>query len=314
MKKLIALTKTLRWIFTFSMDIIVATLKSKQKTSNLILNFAQGTALNNQLKRLSGTGATAYYAYQGFNRIQRFLLRHHHRPSRVLEIGTGSNFGILSLFMAAGATKSYGVDIEPMDERYNAEFYESLSEYLKSTGSLGWYGHPIERKSFPHFSFPDSPGEINFQKLVANIEYLAPCSSDNISLADNSVDLHYSIATLEHVPNVDGTIREMKRLLVNGGLAVHEIDLSYHRYDPNPLTLLNYSEEDWNKMTNQYGMGVGVDDIWQGKFTREIYCNRFRTSDFVELFKAHGFDVLEVKPIVRFEPTIIDRKICRQGP
>ncbi len=185
--------------------------------------------------------------------------------------------------------------------------YETLKEYLKAAGGTNWYQYASEHKPNPDASFPTSIDHVDFKKYVDRIEYFAPCGADKIPLADNVVDLFYSISTLEHLPKTKESIGEMKRLLVNGGLSIHEIDLSYHRHHPNRLEHLKYSEQDWQRATNQYGEGLGVDDIWKGKFTNEIYCNRLRTSDFVELFAETGFEILEVTPIIKFDPAKIDK-------
>jgi ubiquinone/menaquinone biosynthesis C-methylase UbiE len=165
----------------------------------------------------------------------------------------------------------------------------------------------MEHKPMPHMSFPNSLDHFDFKKHVSQIEYLAPCSSESIPLPDNSVDFIYSVATFEHLPKTKETVREIKRLLVNGGLTIHEIDMSYHRHHPNPLEMLKYSEEEWKVITNQYGEGLGVEDIEQGKFKSEIYCNRLRTSDFVSFFEKNDFEILEVKPVVKFDPAHINR-------
>jgi SAM-dependent methyltransferase len=307
MNKLVGFLKSFRWIFTFSFDLWGELFRIKNKNATTALILARGKAVNNQLKRLASTGGTAFYALHEFGEIQALCFKHQYIPRRVLEIGTGFNLGILSLFMLSGAQKAYGVDIEPMEERYDKYFYDTLKEYLKSTGGLHWYRYFMENKPTPHLSFPSSLDHVDLKKHVDQIEYLAPCSSESISLQENSVDLIYSVATFEHLPKTKETIAEIKRLLVNGGLTIHEIDMSYHRHHPNPLEMLRYSEDEWRVITNQYGEGLGVEDIEQGKFKSEIYCNRLRTSDFVSFFEENNFEILEVKPVVKYDSRQIDR-------
>jgi SAM-dependent methyltransferase len=307
MNKLIAFVKSFRWIFGFSLDLYRELFKIKNKNATTALILARSAAINNQLIRLSSTGGTAFYAFHEFREVQALCVKYNHIPRRVLEIGTGFNLGILSLFMLSSAEKAYGVDIEPMDERYDKYFYEILREYLKSAGGLHWYRFFKENKPTPHLSFPSSLDQVDFKKLVNQIEYLAPCSSDSIPLPDNSMDLIYSVATFEHLPKTKETVQEINRLLVNGGLTIHEIDMSYHRHHPNPLEMLKYSEEEWQVITNQYGEGLGVNDIEQGKFKSEIYCNRLRTSDFLAFFEENNFEILEIKPVVKYDPLHIDK-------
>jgi len=302
MDRVIAFIKSFRWTFKFFMDLQKELFHLKNNSADKLLTRARSKAMTNQLKRLASTGDNAFYAFNGFRQIQEMCLKHNHVPKRVLEIGTGSNLGILTLFLLSTAEKAYGVDIEPLDIRYDEDIYNSLGEYLDATGGHTWYLHAFEYKPIPHLSFPTSMRRVDFKKYVDQIEYFAPCSSDKIPLPDNSLDLFYSTATMEHLPKTKETIQEMKRLLIDGGLAVHQIDMSYHRSHPNPLEMLKHSEEDWLKITNQYGSGVGVDDIWQGKFRGEIFCNRLRTSDFVDLFRESGFEILEITPTATFDP------------
>lgn len=310
MNKLTAFLRSLRWTFKFSFDIYKEIFRVSGKNAHVTLALARQRAINNQLKRIasSGTESNAFYAYHQFREIQEFCLKYNHIPENIIEIGTGSNLAILSLFLHSTAKKAYGLDIEPLDNRYDSYLYSMLKDYLKSTGGMNWYQYAAEHNPNPYVSFPTSIDEIDFEKYVNQVEYFAPCGADEIPLKDNSVDLFYSISTMEHLPHTGESIREMKRLLIQGGLAIHEIDMSYHRHHPNRLELLKYSDDEWNRLTNQYGDGLGVDDIWKGKFKKEIFCNRLRTSDFVQLFTEHGFEILEVTPTITFDPTQIDIK------
>lgn len=317
MNRFTAFVKSFRWTFKFFIDLQKELFRLKGHNADTLLTLARSKALNTQLMRFSGEGGNAFYAFHGFRKIQELCLKHNHIPKKVLEIGTGSNLGILTLFKLSTAEKVYGVDIEPMDIRFDEDLYKSLSEYLKSTGSFGSYMYGFENKPIKHLTFPISIDRVDFKKLVNEIEYFAPCGSDAIPLPDNSLDLMYSIATMEHLPKTAESIIEMKRLLINDGLAVHEIDMSYHRRHPNPLELLKHSDEDWQRITSQYGVGVGVDDVWQRKFRGEIYCNRLRTSDFVKLFSESGFEILEITPTATFDPqninvNLLDKKFANK--
>lgn len=317
MNRVTAFFKSFRWTFKFFFDLQKELFRLGDHHADTLLTLARSKAINTQLMRLSSTGGNAFYAFHSFREIQELCLKHNHIPKKILEIGTGSNLCILTLFKLSTAEKAYGVDIEPLDKRYDKDLYSSLRQYLNSAGGFGRYQYLFENNPISHLSFPTSLDHIDFEKLVNEIEYLAPCGSDKIPLPDNSLDLIYSTDTMEHLPKTEETIKEMKRLLVPGGLAVHQIDMSYHRKFPNPLELLKHSEEDWRKITNQYGSGVGVDDIWQRKFRGEIYCNRLRTSDFVTLFKESNFEILEITPTAVFDPkhinvNLLDKKFLHK--
>jgi hypothetical protein len=64
----------------------------------------------------------------------------------------------------------------------------------------------------------------------ARIEYLAPMDAANTQLPENSIDCHFSVTTLEHIPEVllRDIFVEAKRILKPVGIAIHFIDLSNH--------------------------------------------------------------------------------------
>jgi SAM-dependent methyltransferase len=115
----------------------------------------------------------------------------------------------------------------------------------------------------------------------ANILYLAPADAAETGLPDMSIDYHFSMTVFEHIPEVDikRIIGEAKRILKKDGLAIHFIDLSDHfQHQDKSITGINflrYSEKEWDKIAdNQFA-----------------YCNRLRTSDYLELFKSMGFEI-----------------------
>ena len=113
----------------------------------------------------------------------------------------------------------------------------------------------------------------------ANISYRAPADAAHTSLPSESVDIHFSITTLEHIPpNVIGDIfSEGYRILTKEGVAVHHIDLSDHfRHQDNSITTINFlrfTEDEWNRIAgNEYS-----------------YCNRIRASDYYRIFEEKLF-------------------------
>ena len=109
----------------------------------------------------------------------------------------------------------------------------------------------------------------------AGIEYLAPMDAADTHLPEKSIDYHFSITTLEHIPKViiKDIFTEAKRILKPSGLAIHFVDLSDHfQHQDASITKINflrYSTNEWRQIAgNEFG-----------------YCNRLRVSDFVALFK-----------------------------
>lgn len=112
----------------------------------------------------------------------------------------------------------------------------------------------------------------------ANIFYHAPGDATNTQLDDKSVDLVYSNAVLEHVPEkvvVDLTI-ESKRILKPLGKAYHLIGLHDHYVSVDKsisrVNFLQYSETMWAFFVKN----------------KISYHNRLREKQFFDIFKKYG--------------------------
>ena len=112
----------------------------------------------------------------------------------------------------------------------------------------------------------------------AGIVYVAPGDAARTGLADRSVDIVYSYAVLEHVPEtvIDAITAEAKRILKPGGTAFHEIGLQDHYvdFDRNITTVnfLRYPEWWWGFLVKN--------DIQ--------YINRLRAKEHIERFQRQG--------------------------
>jgi SAM-dependent methyltransferase len=111
---------------------------------------------------------------------------------------------------------------------------------------------------------------------------------NEMPVAEKSYDVALSYTVYEHLRNPEMTVRETFRILRNGGIAVHLIDLGDHLYygskgDPDKvLNCLRYSKRVWNLMS----------------INRSIYVNRLRQSEWIELHKNAGFEIVYAEPII----------------
>jgi hypothetical protein len=119
----------------------------------------------------------------------------------------------------------------------------------------------------------------------AGITYQAPGDFVNSGLPDKSVDLVYSYAVLEHVPEslVGQITAESNRILKSGGLAFHAIGLHdhYNGFDPSvsKVNFLQYPE--W---------------LWKFFIKNKIsYHNRLREKQFFSIFKEGGGRIEKVR-------------------
>ena len=117
----------------------------------------------------------------------------------------------------------------------------------------------------------------------AGIEYHAPGDASQSTLPDASLDLYFSVAVLEHVPvaAIKAMLREAYRTLRPGGLTYHVIGLfdHYTTMDPNitRVNFLKYSDLTWRI--------IGQNRIQ--------YHNRLRESEFLEIFRGAGFEIVD---------------------
>jgi hypothetical protein len=116
-----------------------------------------------------------------------------------------------------------------------------------------------------------------------NIHYHAPGDAGVTALAPNSVDLHFSIAVLEHISeaNVKRILLEAQRILKPGGLSYHHIGLHDHLTETDmAATKINFLK--FNDLTWRF---LGQNRIQ--------FHNRMRQSEFVNIFQERDLDILQ---------------------
>jgi SAM-dependent methyltransferase len=96
------------------------------------------------------------------------------------------------------------------------------------------------------------------------------------SIPDNSVDLVYSNAVLEHVHPLDKAAVELFRLTKPGGHGAHQIDLRYHRNFDLPLEHLLFAPDEFAHLLEITNCEVGC---------------QTRATEAVEIFARAGFEV-----------------------
>jgi hypothetical protein len=117
---------------------------------------------------------------------------------------------------------------------------------------------------------------------TAGIVYVAPGDAAQTGLADDSVDIVYSYAVLEHVPEdaIDAVTAEAKRILKPDGIAFHEIGLQDHYVDfDTSITTVNFLRypEWW----------------WRFLVKNDIqYINRLRAKEHIDRFTQQGAQVV----------------------
>jgi SAM-dependent methyltransferase len=198
--------------------------------------------------------------------------------STVLEAGTGWEPISALLFHLMGAKTVYTYDHLP-HVRFSLaqQVVKQMQENIEQIRSV------TSRPSSVLVSKLSKLREAtNLEELFAyaGIVYKAPGDATRSGLADNSVDLFYSYAVLEHVPEsvIKGITLEAKRVLKDDGIAYHAIGLHDHYANLkvggqlSKVNFLRYPE--W---------------LWAFFVKNKIsYHNRLREKQFLDVFKSHG--------------------------
>lgn len=178
----------------------------------------------------------------------------------ILELGPGDSIATAILAKAYGA-RSILVDVG----RYAVEdlnFYRDFVRILSDRGC----------------PFPSLENATSFSQILDLCEarYFTEGLSSLYAIEDQSVDLVFSQAVLEHVrkhefPEIQ---RQVARVLKPGGVCSHRVDLRDHL--GGALNNLRFSEK-----------------IWESHFFADsgFYTNRLQMKNMVALFESAGFEV-----------------------
>jgi SAM-dependent methyltransferase len=179
------------------------------------------------------------YVQDVFENSSKLISSRRPLTGSVMEIGPGGNLGALLMYLAAGCDRGVALDLVPLvtDQQ---ELYEAIT--------------------------PDA------SELLTRIEYRTGEPIERPSLPENSFDIVFSAACLEHVTDPPAALRTIHRLLKPGGVTTHSIDLRDHRDFSDPLAFLRHSERTWRAATS-----------------RRLVTNRWRASDWQRGFESAGF-------------------------
>jgi SAM-dependent methyltransferase len=227
------------------------------------------------LRRLSlrryGAMDDPIYALAVFRRhFARFRPDGDRSAFTALELGPGDSVSSALIAWAHGAEATYLVDVGRF-ARGELAPYHALAEALAAEG----------------ISPPDLDGIETLEELLARCRatYATSGLESLRELPDESIDLSWSQAVLEHVRRDEllPVLRELRRVLRPGGVSSHTIDLRDHLADG--LNHLRFSRRVWE---SEVMAGAG------------FYTNRVRFSEFLRLFEEAGFAV-ETSDVVSWE-------------
>lgn len=173
---------------------------------------------------------------------------------RVLEVGPGRSLGVSLLFVLGGAKQVYAVD------RFNCLSSSDDSRCLKRL-------------------------EPEYERYLKRVEYIILPIEHLAKRGIDEVDLIVSNAVLEHVSDLEQTIKTFHSLLSPNGMMIHKIDFRAHNrfLKRGPLYFLTYSSALWKMMGNNIGAP-----------------NRMRPPDYKNILQRSGFE-FELQPDEHFD-------------
>lgn len=170
-------------------------------------------------------------------------------PRVVAELGPGASLGVGVAALLCGAERYYAFDVVcHTATARNRTVFEDLVRLFEARASipdaaempLVW--PPLASYAFPHATLTPERLARNLaperlERIRRSLEHVdAPDSmiqyrapwTDSGLIEDNAVDLVLSQAVFEHIDDLDGAYRTMRRWLRPGGLASHTIDFHSH--------------------------------------------------------------------------------------
>ena len=233
-------------------------------------------------KRRSSEAMPGYYP----DRVKRMLrLQKEHNivsnGDRIIELGTGwLHWEALTLRLF------YDIEAVLFDVWDNRQL-GGLKNYVRQLAPMLKNGFGLSATELRHAqSLIEEILKVeSFDELyeLLGFEYVVESSGSLRQFSDNSFQLVVSGGVLEHVKREGLRLltAETRRILKPGGWAVHSIDTADHleHYDRtvSPKLYLSFSEETWKRLCEN-----------------EVqYINRMQRGEWLALFKANGFDLIE---------------------
>jgi SAM-dependent methyltransferase len=181
---------------------------------------------------------------------------------RILELGPGPTLGAPALLACAGARVTVADRfLAGWDPDFHPEFLRALHDRLVDRGSD--YCEPLLR-----------------MLEAADFRVVIEChaaGAEQLDRVDGVFDGVLSNAVLEHVEDLDATVRSLARKTAPGGCGFHQVDFRDHWSFDRPLEFLTENEQQFHADRDRGHCERGA--LW-------------RQSDVVRAFEQGGFSVV----------------------
>lgn len=168
-------------------------------------------------------------------------------------------------FLLEGAAKVVCNDIREIEREFDTQSYEAAETLLNLFNS--------EKQRVGRVSGVEA-------KERGELQLLGNQGFENVQIAEDSIDLLFTVSVLEHVKEVENFIEKTFTSLKPGGLAYHSVDLRDHRNFNKPLAFLYETSMEYQIVNTE---------------------NRLRASQFIDQFTKRGFEIIEMRNRVPIE-------------
>nr|MDO8081413.1 methyltransferase domain-containing protein [Candidatus Freyarchaeota archaeon] len=272
--------------------------------------------LHAHMTQIFGTifGRSARYCY---SRWLRHLTMAHkngfpNKPNVIAELGPGDSLGVGFAALLSGSNKFYAFDVVKYNNpKKNLKIFDELVDLFKRRENIPneirfpevepyiksyeFPGHILTETRLNEALRPERIESIrnaiinlnNAEENEIQIFYFAPWYNSAI-IKEESVDMIFSNAVLEHVDDLKYTYELLHRWLKPGGFMSHQINFECHEI-----------AKEWN------GHWTYSDFVWRlirGK--RSFLLNRDPHSTHIELMKKIGFKIvcdIKVKKVSKIQ-------------
>ena len=246
-------------------------------------------------EHVEGDDRSALHGIRIFIGAHRWLERHAGgaRGKRVLELGPGHTLVTGALLVASGVERYVGADLFPIAS-LDATLYKRVRTELAGDRDLvrasGYY--EAWREMLARF---DAAVRFDGDKVLFEESLLSwkhPVDAGQLPFADAMFDVCMSNACFEHFRDPEAAARECVRVVIPGGVNVHQIDLRDHRDFSRPLEFLRFEKAHWDRLFG--GDGPRPPAELGPIRTAFEYTNRWRLNDYVRAFECAGGEVVTV--------------------
>lgn len=189
----------------------------------------------------------------------------------VLDIGPGISLAVSLMMKDTGANTVYAVEpfLPNYKQKYHGALYQAIIDRLKST---------LSNAATDSLEYCIS----HSTHIAKGIIFHRCCLENMNEIPSSCLDIAFSNATLEHITDPATAFKELARITVPGGYGLHQVDYRYHLDTPHPLDFLLLAGEEQKRF------------LW----TKDGFAhgNGWRHSEYVELFKQSGFEVILAEP------------------